>query len=91
MKLNNIENWVNGLFGFTKKISHDNTDNWVAGLFGFTGGSVHLIIMNVEFSFVAVFQAVVTAFLCGIAGILGKHFITWVAREIKRENNQSPK
>jgi len=72
-------------------MQHNHIDNWIAGIFGVTGGGIHLIIMNVEFSGIAVFQAVVTAFLCGIAGVLGRHFITWIAREIRREKQRSGK
>ena len=69
-------------------MNHHNLDNWIAGIFGVTGGGIHLIVMNVQFSGLALTQACITAFLCGACGVLGRHFIAWIVKEMKKEKQK---
>lgn len=65
-------------------MNHSSTiDSWIAAIFGVAGGSIHLTLLNTTVNFWSLAMAMITAFLCGAAGVAGRHALNYFVKRWK--------
>jgi hypothetical protein len=61
----------------------ENINRLLAFVVGAGGGSLKFLISNPDYP-VSLLQAVITALLCGFAGVMGKELYGWCKQKVKR-------
>lgn len=74
----------------TRGMDNGNNNTLIGFAFGFAGGLARLVAqINTAPYSVTLSKALLTAFLCGMAGVAGKEVYLWVRKKIKAKRDEA--